>query len=677
MVSTQFEKIAICHLRHTWAVLCLVLLSASCAYSADVVFVRSPGGPSAEQEQLETATRFYGLNLNVIMAGSASDDLALSRAVEKEETVGIAISANALAAVNRSALLQALHRRRGSSVPVLILGVGPDADPTLLSSWSGGAALGCKQIENPLASQYVFGRVDGLTWQLADLEIPLPTKDAFYLVRGDNSAALPIASVRHDNQISPVFVQTSVQQLKVFVVCAASSGGSLTDADGTVDAFLRIAPAMIFVRYCAGEQGWHALHQYANLTIDDPWLRQPYGYVDYEGLFREMERHGFHTTIAFIPWNYDRSEPGVVSLFRNHPERFSISVHGDNHDHKEFTSYGSKPLPVQIADMKQSLARMEKFRTLTGIPYDNVMIFPHSIAPEKTLEALKTYNYLATVNSTNVPLDAAKPTAVSFALRPVTLSFAGFPSIGRYSVAAPISKSYIAINEFLGNPLLFYGHSDDFAKGIDAFDGVADEVNKLEPDTQWRGLGDVVRHLYVVKLRGDSNYDVLAFSSSICLDNISGRDSIFYVRKQEIGPQAINSVTVDGQNDDYRLQDGYVNFSVPVPAGKTRCAAIQYKNDLDLASISTSNDSVVVYFLRKASDFRDISLSKSSSGLAFVRFYNEHEMSPTELLVFLAGFMVICLFAGYRLSVFVRRKRYARRTEPRNISPAGTIDSIR
>jgi hypothetical protein len=419
---------------------------------------------------------------------------------------------------------------------------------------------------------------------------------------------------------------------------------------------------MMFTKYCAGEQGWHAVHEYANLTIDDPWLRQPYGYVDYKGLLEEMERHGFHTTIAFIPWNYDRSDPGVVSLFQNHPDRFSITVHGDNHDHKEFTDYRSKPLADQIANLKQSLARMERFRTLTGSPYDKVMVFPHSIAPEGTLGALKTYNYLATVNSTNVPQDAARPTDLSFALRPVTLSFAGFPSISRFSMTAPIPKSYIAINGFLGNPLFFYGHSENFAGGIAAFDGTADKVNELEPDTQWRGLGDIVRHLYVVKLRDDLDYDVLAFSSNICLDNASPKDSIFYVRKQETGGQAIDSLTVDGQKAPYQLQDGYLNFSIPIKMGSTRCSSVQYRNDLELASIGTSKYSVTVYLLRWASDFRDIYLSRNTAGLAFVRFYNKHEINPKKLLAWALGVLLICFYAGYRWWVFVT-KRHARYTK--------------
>src|SRR5208282_2762693 len=102
-----------------------------------------------------------------------------------------------------------------------------------------------------------------------------------------------------------------------------------------------------------------------------------------------------------------------------------------------FEDYGSKPLDVQVAALRQSLARMDRFQALTGIPYDKVMVFPHSIGPEKTLEALKTYNYLATINSTNVPMDSVRPPGLLFAMRSVTLSFGGFPSIVRYSVGAP------------------------------------------------------------------------------------------------------------------------------------------------------------------------------------------------------------------------------------------------
>ncbi len=657
MILMRSRAIANCPIRIAWAVLFLMLISGSCCDAADLVFVRLPGRTSTEQEQLETAANFYGLSLKIVPVSSAKDESGVTRAIEGEETVGVVIAGDALPFVNQSAVMDILQRKRRSGAALLVSGVTPGIDPTLLKKWSGGNASGCRRLENPGRLQYVFGRITGLTWQLAGLEVPLPFKNATYLVLGEKSAAQPVMSVRNDDQVSSVYIEATIQHVQVFVGCATPQGAVSADGGGVVNAFLQIAPAMLFVRYCGGERGWRTPHQYANLTIDDPWLRQPYGYVDYEGLLGEMERHDFHTTIAFIPWNFARSEPAIVSLFRNHPERFSITIHGDNHDHKEFTAYSSKPLDVQITYLKQSLARMERFRTLTGIPYDKVMIFPHSIAPEKTLEALKTYNYLATVNSSNVPQGAPAPAVLSFYLRPVTLSFGGFPSLIRYSAAAPLPEGLIAINEFLGNPLLFYGHSDLFARGIDSFDGLADEVNKLDTDTQWRSLGDIVRHLYLVKLRYDSNYDVMAFSSNVCLDNTFGQDAVFYLRKQEIGGQAIESVTVNGQPSEYRLRDGYLNLNIPLAKGKSASIAVRYKNDLELGSVDISHRSLVVYLLRMSSDFRDDYLSKLPGGLLFIHFYDEHELKPGPVLGFLLVLMALCIYVAYRLLVFLRKQR--------------------
>jgi hypothetical protein len=537
---------------------------------------------------------------------------------------------------------------------MLILGIDLAVDPSLLRTWSGDAGLGCDRLEHGADLKYAFGRVDELTGDLADLEVPSPTKTAFYLMSGEKNSARPLISLRNGRRASPIFVEIQIKQVQVFLSCAESPDA--TDGVETLSVFLRIAPAMIFVRYSAGERGWHSLHHYANFTIDDPWLRQPYGYVDYKGLLLEMERHNFHTTIAFIPWNYDRSEPQVISLFRNHADRFSIAIHGNNHDHKEFTDYESKPLAVQTNDLKQALVRMESFRARTGIPYDKVMIFPHSIGPLNTLGALKRYNYLATINSMNVPQDTANPSAPSFSLRPVTLSFAGFPSITRYPVAVPIPKYLIAITQFLDNPLLLYGHSDFFASGIGAFDHIADEVNELEPATEWRSLGEIVRHLYVLKLRDDSDYDVLAFSNNFCLENTAGRNSNFYVGKQEIGGQTIEFVSVDGSVYPYTLRKGQISLVVAIPLGGTRCVAIQYANDLQSGSIDASHDSFFVYLLREGSDFRDIYLAKSGVGLAAIRFYNEHRLKPAKVVGCLLLLLVALIYVSWRLSMSVRRR---------------------
>ena len=291
--------------------------------------------------------------------------LQLRRAIERNETLAVAATAESLALVDQRNLIRALSRKSKSAIPLLILGVGTDTKPAFLKAWSGGATVGCKPIGSLRHPLYAVGRIAGLTSQLSDIHLPYPTNDTCYFDLPEISDVQKVMEVRDEHQAFPVFIKTAFDQRNVFLdstkLLAPESAGN-GNARSLLDAFAEIAPAMIFVRYSAGEWGWHSVHHYANLTIDDPWLREPYGNFSYKGLLNEMEKHDFHTTIAFIPWNYDRSEPEVVSLVRGHAERYSICIHGDNHDHQEFSDFQSKSLAVQRAALRESLNRMDRFQ---------------------------------------------------------------------------------------------------------------------------------------------------------------------------------------------------------------------------------------------------------------------------------------------------------------------------
>ena len=84
---------------------CLVLLSLPmttlCCYSADLVFVRSSEGLSAQQRNLEIATDFYGLSLKVITPSVDKDKLALNKAAGQDTTLAVVVAADALALVDQ------------------------------------------------------------------------------------------------------------------------------------------------------------------------------------------------------------------------------------------------------------------------------------------------------------------------------------------------------------------------------------------------------------------------------------------------------------------------------------------------------------------------------------------------------------------------------------------------
>jgi hypothetical protein len=457
--------------------------------------------------------------------------------------------------------------------------------------------------------------------QLADVELPFEGRVACkFEIPDDFSVRVHIEAFR-EGEKHPAFVDLGRNARRIFFLTGLFTVNESAERN-MVSEFSNVAPLMMFLRYAAGKRAWHAVGQYANLTVDDPWLTQPYGNLDYAMLLKEMSKHTFHTTIALIPWNFDRSNPEATSLFRSNPDRFSIAIHGNNHNHREFGPYVQSPFDQQAANLKQALARMEQFSHSTGIRYDPVMIFPHAVAPEGTFRMMKAYNYWATANSANVPVGSNPPDDPIFWMRPQTLAFSNILSIKRHSAeAAPISPRMIAINAYLENPLLFYVHQQFFSTGSGAFNRVADSVNRIAPKTQWCSLGKIVQHLYFLRLRHDRNYDVRALSPNFYLSNPESRDVVFHVRKAESFNPHLRSLSADGKSLTYQALANEMTFDVQIPAGQTRHIEIVYENDLDLAHTAVSKTNTVVNILRYLSDFRDIVLSKSDTGRTLTAVY--------------------------------------------------------
>ena len=135
-----------------------------------------------------------------------------------------------------------------------------------------------------------------------------------------------------------------------------------------------------------------------------------------------------------------------------------------------------------------------------------------------------------------------------FLLRSYTKNYGNFLSMFRYSAEEPIPELDIAIQSFLGNPLLFYGHEKLFDSGIDAFNGIADFVNKLQPETRWTGLGEIARSLYLVRKRDDGAFDVQMMSNEVVLRSQPDlAKTEFYIEGSAPAQPANMSVDVDGE----------------------------------------------------------------------------------------------------------------------------------
>src|SRR5438132_3992027 len=103
-------------------------------------------------------------------------------------------------------------------------------------------------------------------------------------------------------------------------------------------------PFVLYVKWAFAETCWQAPEANACLVIDDPLLKPSYGFLNFQELLHLMERHRFSTNIAFIPWNWRRSDRKVVRLFTENPEKYSLSFHGFDNTCEEFVIHDRKRL---------------------------------------------------------------------------------------------------------------------------------------------------------------------------------------------------------------------------------------------------------------------------------------------------------------------------------------------
>lgn len=224
----------------------------------------------------------------------------------------------------------------------------------------------------------------------------------------------------------------------------------------------------------------------ACLIIDDPLLVPQYGCLDYEKLLQEMKEHRFFTEIAFIPWNYRRSNPKTVRLFADNAEYYAICVHGCNHRDNEFGGGSYQELSSLSST---ALWRMEQHKRLTGLSYDPVFVFPQGHFSSVAMKALKDQGYFAAFNSNLQASDGEKPPAIEYQ-RPATTIYHDFPLFLRRN---PKDKSSFIQDMAAGRPILIYKHHNDFRNGYKTITDLVDGVNSLG-NIKWQSLLEIAEH---------------------------------------------------------------------------------------------------------------------------------------------------------------------------------------
>ncbi len=600
------------------------------AYCQDVLLLQTRQDKSVEIDRIKALIPVMGLRAEITYPDVLVEVMPHIRDSQMR-THAILVSASALSSLGGKLEGRLLRLSQDKHLPVLIFGIDTTTNPELIRRWSGQSLNNCvaKIDTNKTIAKIMLSKTVS-NGPLGGLEIPSTTVPACELFQGKKNSLEIVATASSGSHKSILLARTG----DVFFAPHLESSGELSvkSSLNINEAFSSIAPFAIFLRDTAGDYAWHIEGHYANFTIDDPWLIEPYGNLNYATLLEAMKAHRFHTTIAFIPWNYDRSQPEVVDLFRRNSKYYSICLHGNNHTHREFGDYSSNPLAQQIDDIKQAVVRMDKFQNLTGIGYDRFMVFPHGVAPEATFEQLNKYGFLGTANSLNTPLDIQTQENSLEHLRPYTNKYGGLLSILRYSAAVPPPEADLAVHAYLGNPILMYAHQEDFHEGGKFIGDEVDQINRLLPDVHWVSLGEMARHLYLQRRHSDgAGVDISMLSSEATITNNTEIPLRFYI-KLPTPLSNLANVQIDG-NSVPILKSDIALLQVDISGGQSRTVIVKSVGESELQDLTVSKGGIRAFMLRGISDFRDLCLSRISMGQAIIKWYYSSGVDSVEKFI--------------------------------------------
>ncbi len=390
------------------------------------------------------------------------------------------------------------------------------------------------------------------------------------------------------------------------------TGGSLYAAD----CFSSLIPLMMCVKHVFGDRAWQNPIRGAAFTIDDPLLKKSYGFLNYARIVEEMDKYNFSCTLAFIPWNYKRTDPSVAKLITDRSDRLSLCVHGCEHTKGEFATTSVSELSWRIHVATQ---QMNAHQRNTGVPYADVMVFPQGRFSSVSLKVLKGHNYLAAVNSSLKPQDqeATHGLTVSDLLMPAVTNFSCFPLfLRRY----PTNIEDFALDLFAGRPALLVEHHGYFKDGYEKIGSFARQVSALSPDLRWMGLGELLQRTCLVKSTASGEVECRIFGNRQTIRNPESVEKKFVILKKEDGSIPIRRVSINGTEQNYAIEGGVLRLEVRIPALKSAEIAIDYERTpdhrIDESQRRPIKHHLKVFVRRRLSEVRDNYLSKHERILA-------------------------------------------------------------
>lgn len=344
---------------------------------------------------------------------------------------------------------------------------------------------------------------------------PTNANDNVFLANEGRLLVKPIVSTGG----RPLFARIDMPRAQLFLLSAVTS--SHLDLEGDLDGhpvsafFPEMLPVAMFLRHACKDECWHPAGRLsATLVLDDPPLWKKYGFVEFEKVLAFMDQFQFHTTVAFIPYYWRRYSSSTIRLFRQRPDRFSICFHGNDHTYAELAA--EDPGAIQYL-LNTAQARMRGFASRTGIPCGAVMVFPHGAFSRGALVALKDQGFVGAVNWGHMPSGERPPLTLENVLQPSVQYNGGCPLFLRRLVKESRPED-IAMDAFVGRPVLLRGHHDLFSDPTALFETVS-MINRVVPEVVWRDLQSSLERACLVRKSVDGSLVIRPYAMALSMEN--------------------------------------------------------------------------------------------------------------------------------------------------------------
>ena len=524
--------------------------------------------PSADDHRAERLLEFFGVRCQKRRATEFG--VSENKSAERYRLV---CSAQAFARVMGA--MQSSHNSNSLARQIHSVFLYSNGDPVALAnaiSQLSGATISIRRGAGRVTQWHIANDPDGMCGTMRGLRIQPP---AAQLLSGDffhTDESSPTPLITEEDKAA--FLKLSCNGVPVFV-----SSERLIDIDVDLttfnfdvrDHFFSAVPVVSYIRWAFPCSSWHATEASACLIIDDPLLKATHGFVDFQELLTLMTRHKFSTNIAFIPWNWRRSAPEVVRLFRENPEHFSLSVHGCDHTRAEFGSHGRQRLYWKA---RQALERMNRHESITGICHDPVMVFPQGIFSEAAMSALKHTDLIASVNNDIISADP-RPRAITISdVWDIAVMCYTFPLFTRRYPWEGIEN--FAFDALLGKPAIAVIHHDYCSDHCARLVNFIDQLNALPCAPTWRNLGEVVRRSCRQREDSPGAVEVEMYGTELWIENRSGQPKRFLIRRRESEPSAIQLICTDAQEIVWRQTNRRIDFEIELNPGENRVIKIKF-----------------------------------------------------------------------------------------------------